>query len=189
MYLTTKVADVFLPIDCSQILLMFAYRGIWKLVFGPFSLPTLTMQSRDIKQLPAVTHSLSPMTTCPLSLGVSAPFPADLFQNVSFSSRLCCLFYRSLSLCCERLRLLVLEVNLTNLWISPISFGLVFFPFSYLFYSQYFDRFSPPVQCFVFASLQEQCFFLNGYNQLTLAVLYLWWVLRALTTCSNAFDV
>lgn len=51
-------------------------------------------------------------------LGVSAPLPADLFQNVSFSPRLCCLFYRSLSLCCERLRLLVMEVNLTNLWIS-----------------------------------------------------------------------
>lgn len=61
--------------------------------------------------------TLSPMTSCPIPSGVSAPFPADLFQNVSFSPRLCCLFCRSLSLCCERLRLLVLEVNLTNLWI------------------------------------------------------------------------
>lgn len=68
-----------------------------------------------------------------LTLGVSAPLPAHLFQNVSFSPRLCCLFYRSLSLCCEGLRLLVMEVNLTNLHIFyylscpwfPSSFRLV----------------------------------------------------------------
>lgn len=75
------------------------------------------------------TPPQSPMTSCPLPSGVSAPFPADLFQNVSFSAGLCCLFYRSLSLCCERLRLLVMEVNLTNLWISSISLVLDFFPF------------------------------------------------------------
>lgn len=99
--------------------------------------------------------TLSPMTSCPLPLGVSAPFPADLFQNVSFSSRLCCLFYRSLSLCCERLRLLVMEVNLTNLWISPISFGLVFFPFFlHILFSFSVPRsISPPVHCFVFTYL------------------------------------
>lgn len=51
----------------------------------------------------------------PLPEGVSAPLPADLVQNVRLSPRLCCLFYRSLSHCCERLTLLVMEVNLTNL--------------------------------------------------------------------------
>lgn len=66
------------------------------------------------------------MTSCPIPSGVSAPFPADLFQNVSFSPRLCCLFCRSLSLCCERLRLLVLEVNLTNLWIFLLLLLVLF---------------------------------------------------------------
>lgn len=84
----------------------------------------------------SVTTDPQPMTTCPPPLGVFAPFPADLFENVSFSPRLCCLFYRSLSLCCERLRLLIVEVNLTNLWFSPISIALVFFsvflPFCFL---------------------------------------------------------
>lgn len=75
--------------------------------------------------------TLSSMTSCPIPLGVSAPFPAELFQNVSFSPRLCCLFCRSLSLCCERLRLLVLEVNLTNLWIFLL---LPLVLFSCLFY-------------------------------------------------------
>lgn len=75
----------------------------------------------------SVTTNPLPMTTCPLPLGVFAPFLADLFENVRFSPRLCCLFYRSLSLCCERLRLLIVEVNLTNLWFSPISIALVFF--------------------------------------------------------------
>lgn len=97
-----------------------------------FSLPTLTFHLWVIVQPPS-TKTPSPMTSCPLPLGVSAPFPADLFQNVSFSPRLCCLFYRFLSLCCERLRLLVMEVNLTNLWISPIFHALVFFPFSKYF--------------------------------------------------------
>lgn len=50
-----------------------------------------------------------------LTLGATAPLSADLFENrVSFCPRLCCLFYRSLSLCCEGLRLLLTEVNLTT---------------------------------------------------------------------------
>lgn len=157
----------FLPIDYSQILLMLAYRGIWIPVsLGHSPRPHWHCSQGILSNSQWSPPTFSPMTSCPLPLGVSAPFAADLFQNVSFSSRLCCLFYRSLSLCCERLRLLVLEVNLTNLWISPISFGLVFFPFSSIFYShsQYLDRLSPPVQCFVFASLQEQCFFMDTTN-------------------------
>lgn len=73
----------------------------------------------------------------PLPLGESAPFLADFCQNISFSPRLCCLFYRSLSLCCEGLRLLVMEVNLTNLWISPFSILALYFfpPFSHLYVS------------------------------------------------------
>lgn len=51
-------------------------------------LPTLTLQLRAIEQPPSVTHNPLTMTNCPLPLGVSAPFPADLFQNVSCSPRL-----------------------------------------------------------------------------------------------------
>lgn len=145
---------------------MFAYRAIWIPVsLGHSPCPHWHCSQGTLSSSQRSPPTFSPMTSCPLPLAVSAPFPADLFQNVSFSSRLCCLFYRSLSLCCERLRLLVLEVNLTNLRISPISFGLVFFSFCHIFYShillfsQYLDQFSPPVQRFVFASLQEQCFF------------------------------
>lgn len=54
------------------------------------------------------------------TLGVSAPLPADLSENhVGFCPRLCCLFYRSLSLCCEGLRLLLMEVNLHVLCFPP----------------------------------------------------------------------
>lgn len=88
---------------------------------------------------------------CPLPLGVSAPLPAGLFQNVSFSPRLCCLFYRSLSLCCERLRLLVMEVNLTNLWISLLSLVHTSslgpsLAFTY-FYSHFLHLDSLPIPC------------------------------------------
>lgn len=128
----------------------------------------------------------SPITSWPLPLGVSAPFPADLFQNVSFSPRLCCLFYRSLSLCCERLRLLVMEVNLTNLCISPFSFSFVFLLFFLnTLFSFLIPRFiSPPVYCFVFiyriykssvywCSLLALVIFLGSCAMLTKIQLYL----------------
>lgn len=86
--------------------------------------------STYVQYIPTYRHTYQ---STYLTLGVSAPLPAHLFQNVSFSPRLCCLFYRSLSLCCEGLRLLVMEVNLTNLHIFyylscpwfPSSFCLV----------------------------------------------------------------
>lgn len=153
-----------LPIDCSQIMIMIALRG--NLEFGHSHCPLWHCSQGTLSNSHQSPTTLSPMTSCPLPLGVSAPFPADLFQNVSFSSRLCCLFYRSLSLCCERLRLLVMEVNLTNLWISPISFGLLFFPFflHILFLFSVPRSISPPVHCFVFTYLQEQCLLMDTTN-------------------------
>lgn len=90
-----------------------------------------------------------PCSSVPLPLGESAPFPADFCQNTSFSPRLCCLFYRSLSLCCEGLRLLVMEVNLTNLWISlfwpcflPLFSLVCICTYSSLLFSSPFNSFS-----------------------------------------------
>lgn len=68
-----------------------------------------------------------------LTLRVSAPLPADLFENhVSFCPRLCCLFCRSLSLCCEGLRLLLMEVNFT----TYMSYASLLSTIQYIFLSQ-----------------------------------------------------
>lgn len=99
-----------------------------------FSLPTHTL---CLKVTLTYHPSPNPIIRCPLPLGAPAPFPADLFENVSFSPRLCCLFYRSLSLCCERLRLLVMEVNLTNLYEFSYLYALVIFNVLYILYSHY----------------------------------------------------
>lgn len=115
---------------------------------GLLFIPSLAVDTRASVQLPTI---LSPIISLPPPpLGVSAPFLADFCQNISFSPRLCCLFYRSLSLCCEGLRLLVMEVNLTNLRISPfLYFGLISFPFSYMYVSVFFLLFVRPFSSFL----------------------------------------
>lgn len=127
----THISHFQLPIDCRQFYDNdnFERRVNLNTCFSVLSWLFIFHIALKGHWVTTISHS---WPVAPLSLGVSAPFPADLYQNVSFSPRLCCLFYRSLSLCCERLRLLVMEVNLTNLWISPIC--LVFFPL----YSTYF---------------------------------------------------
>lgn len=147
-----------LPIHC-QIMIMIALRrrSIWTPVVHLILFAHWTCG-------PLCNPHQSPMTPhpwpCPLPLGVSAPLPADLFQNVSFSPRLCCLFYRSLSLCCERLRLLVMEVNLTNLWISPISLAHFLPSFLHILFSFSVLRFLSCSPC----SVTEPFYFLLIYK-------------------------
>ena len=73
---------------------------------------TKQIKSWSLPLWPQLTHD--PMPPC-------APLHAGLFQNVSTSASVCCLFCRFLSHCSERLRLLVMEVNLIWLRISYLS--------------------------------------------------------------------
>lgn len=67
-----KGGCVFLHLDCSQIVCL--QRSLNTCVFGPFSLPTLTLQSRDFRNLPAVTPNLLTHDQLSLTLGSICTF-------------------------------------------------------------------------------------------------------------------